>query len=529
MLNKRLICFFIIIATYYTGIFAFNNAVDVNIMECRNFVTAREILENHSWLIPTMNGRLRITKPPLPTWLTAISMKIAGTDDNIAFNRIPAGFMAVVLIGFFLLFVRSIANNRRVSLIASLILSTSYIFMCLARQCSWDIFCHSFMMGSISFLTMGLMKENPSIWYFVLSGIMGGLSFMSKGPVAFYSMLLPFLLSFIVSFGFSAFRGKRRKIFVAILVCIIMSSLWPLYLYLNIPYESIKIAHQEVYAWSHRHTRPLWYYAMFPAVSGIWLFLLLPLLIPGFAKKRVTEIVPYRFLIMWIIFTVLLLSFIPEKKDRYLFPVIIPVSILIASYIEYIFLHIEKLSKVDKKIFILQIIMIILCAISIPGVFIYSLISFHEFSLLMLFMVMTSLVFTFYLIKSIKKNDFYKGFLYSLVILVLAINTVTPVVRKIVPLSDFMSFRVVRTDPLLNKFDFYSIDNPNIKIVWISGKKITHISSINDLPEKRSALVSRYPVDFTRIKRKPIKTIKIGGKKKKREWYLYLFEPERRS
>jgi 4-amino-4-deoxy-L-arabinose transferase-like glycosyltransferase len=42
-------------------------AFEVDLMEARNFVTAREMVNDHHWLVPTMNGELRITKPPLPT------------------------------------------------------------------------------------------------------------------------------------------------------------------------------------------------------------------------------------------------------------------------------------------------------------------------------------------------------------------------------------------------------------------------------------------------------------------------------
>ena len=41
------------------------SAFEVNLMEARNFVTAREVVFDGAWLIPTMNGEVRIAKPPL--------------------------------------------------------------------------------------------------------------------------------------------------------------------------------------------------------------------------------------------------------------------------------------------------------------------------------------------------------------------------------------------------------------------------------------------------------------------------------
>lgn len=54
--------------------FIFNlDVLDVTIMEARNFITAREMTLDGNWLLTTMNGEPRYQKPPLPTWLAAIS------------------------------------------------------------------------------------------------------------------------------------------------------------------------------------------------------------------------------------------------------------------------------------------------------------------------------------------------------------------------------------------------------------------------------------------------------------------------
>ena len=56
------------------GIFFFHlDAFHINIMEARNFITAREMVNDGNWLLTTINGLPRYEKPPLPTWLTAFS------------------------------------------------------------------------------------------------------------------------------------------------------------------------------------------------------------------------------------------------------------------------------------------------------------------------------------------------------------------------------------------------------------------------------------------------------------------------
>ena len=53
------------------------------LMEARNFITAREMVESGNYLVTTLNGNLRFEKPPLPTYLTAFIMKITGIVQGI--------------------------------------------------------------------------------------------------------------------------------------------------------------------------------------------------------------------------------------------------------------------------------------------------------------------------------------------------------------------------------------------------------------------------------------------------------------
>lgn len=50
-----------------------NEVITPDIMESRNIITAREMVYDGHWMVPTMNGDLRLEKPPLPTWLTAVA------------------------------------------------------------------------------------------------------------------------------------------------------------------------------------------------------------------------------------------------------------------------------------------------------------------------------------------------------------------------------------------------------------------------------------------------------------------------
>lgn len=70
-------------------------------MEAGNLVTAREILQNDNWLIPTMNGEIRLAKPPLPTWFAALTSLSVGGTDKLSLLRVPGAVSAMLLVFFY--------------------------------------------------------------------------------------------------------------------------------------------------------------------------------------------------------------------------------------------------------------------------------------------------------------------------------------------------------------------------------------------------------------------------------------------
>ncbi|MBQ0739189.1 glycosyltransferase family 39 protein, partial [Aquimarina celericrescens] len=77
------------------------DAIYVNIMEARNFITAREMINLNNWLLTTLNDVPRYQKPPLPTWLTALFGNLANFKSLILL-RLPAALCSLLLIfGFY--------------------------------------------------------------------------------------------------------------------------------------------------------------------------------------------------------------------------------------------------------------------------------------------------------------------------------------------------------------------------------------------------------------------------------------------
>ena len=81
-MNQKITHLLILLIVCYFSFFIHNQVIYADIMESRNLVTAREIVTEGNWLVPTMNGVLRLEKPPLPTWVAAC-LEICSPDNHL--------------------------------------------------------------------------------------------------------------------------------------------------------------------------------------------------------------------------------------------------------------------------------------------------------------------------------------------------------------------------------------------------------------------------------------------------------------
>ncbi len=308
-------------------------ASDVSLMEARNLVTAREMAAQNNWLIPTMNGEIRLAKPPMPTWFVAAISRLAGSSDDLSILRLPSALAACLLV--FSIYGLSLAmdgNSHRAFLCAAMLV-TSALLIHMGRTASWDIFCHAFMAAALWALWTGL-HQGTGKRAFVLAGACLGLSFMSKGPVSFYALLLPFFLAYLFVFGSSTIRSQWRGLCLALFICLLLSCWWPIYILVYHADLARLVMHEETQAWGNHHVEPWWYYWNFLAYTGGWLVWAFAALLRPYAVERAGSRQTHAFLLLWLAAALVLLSLIPEKKERYLLPAMIPV-VLVAGDLAY--------------------------------------------------------------------------------------------------------------------------------------------------------------------------------------------------
>ncbi|MDD4418870.1 MAG: glycosyltransferase family 39 protein [Bacteroides graminisolvens] len=352
-----LVCFF--------SFFVHNDFIPADLMESRNLATAQEMVALENYLAPTMNGELRLEKPPLPTWIAACVNHIK--PHSLSAQRYAAGVAATLMVIFLYLVVRQLSKNSTVSLVCALILATCYNVIMMGRTATWDIYCHSFMLGAIFFFIKALSHEGPQWRFFVFTGLFMGLSFLSKGPVSFFALLIPFIIAYLVTWH-PSFKGKMKPIIAMILVCLMVSFWWPVYIYIFHRDWGVHIANKESSSWLNHNVRPWYYYWQFPAEAGIWALFWVTSLVWPYWRKRFSQIhlhKIYLFSILWTVVSLILLSLIPEKKTRYLLPLLIPGAINVGLCLYY-YLSGRLILSREKRLFRINMSLILLVILALP-------------------------------------------------------------------------------------------------------------------------------------------------------------------
>jgi 4-amino-4-deoxy-L-arabinose transferase-like glycosyltransferase len=168
--------------------------------EARVLETAREMIGRpwHEWLIPHLNGEMRLEKPPMAYWLSAIGYEIGGVNE-IA-GRVP---IALFGWGTVLLTYATAAwlFGRRAGYLSSAALFGGMMFARHARLAETDILATFFVTGAIASIMRAHVSADLSMFargnWFRLSGIALGCAVMAKGlPAVFIGLFLIALAAF---------------------------------------------------------------------------------------------------------------------------------------------------------------------------------------------------------------------------------------------------------------------------------------------------------------------------------------------
>lgn len=467
----------------------------VNIMEARNFLSARDMLRENNWLLTTMNALPRYEKPPLPTWLTAISGAIFGLK-NVAALRLPSALASLLLVLVSYNFILKLTKLRTQAFITSLILATSFYIVFSGRQGTWDIYTHSFMMVAIYALYSYLLSEKFNLKYALLAGIFIGFSALSKGPVSMYGLLLPFLISYGVVYKFKLKKNLAIGLVVVLVLAIGISMSWYIYIIINDAETLLEIANKETNAWSHKNIRPFYYYWSFFTQSGLWTIPAFISLLYPYLKYRVSNLKAYQFTLLWTVFSVVLLSVIPEKKSRYLLPVLIPLAFNCSFYIQYLFKNF-KTSKSRYEVLPVYINYTIIGCVGllfpVLGIVIIDDLSGYWFWFLLASLSLVGV--SIFLLRALYKREIKTVFYLSIVFILCITTFGLPLATALSVNTNMRLPETVQPGIEQTQLPVYVFNNEMVEILWSYGENIPvvyHEGMINLPTETKFIIISPF-------------------------------------
>ncbi|HQM87266.1 MAG TPA: glycosyltransferase family 39 protein, partial [Methylotenera sp.] len=166
----------------------------ISLNEGRRALAINEMFESGNWLLPTLNGELYLTKPPLLYWISLSISSVVGTVNEWTL-RLPSAFAALVTLW---MTYRYTLNRFGAwpALFSVQILMANLGFAMLARRVEIEMLLTALCVGAV-LSALKFIEEPTKRGWIYLSYFLLALAVLTKGPVALLFVTLPLIVSAI--------------------------------------------------------------------------------------------------------------------------------------------------------------------------------------------------------------------------------------------------------------------------------------------------------------------------------------------
>lgn len=296
--------------------------------------------------------------------------------------------------------------------------------------------------------------------------------------------------------------GSQWKKLLLVAGCgVIISVSWYLVVMIMHPEAMAAMFSQETAAWAGRHIRVWWYYLpQVPAMLGLWAIPAVLVCIPIFASSRLQDSIPYKQLLLWTLGIVVVLSIIPEKKVRYLLPVIIPLSMLVGGYLDYCLKRGFSFSG-SRRIFQLYLVLGVVITLAAIGIIWGSgeirsssfVNNSYELFIVVCYVLLATILCTTYVCR---KPTLLLGCVLGLVAFVLM--TTPPHIKTLLPKRGILPIQDVRSIVGKTVDTVHTFTSLKLQTQWILGKPSTRIvpDDLRSFSSGEYVVVAAYPTAF---------------------------------
>ncbi len=357
--EKRYQYFFLLLLIVLPAVFLGNGKHELLLPdEPREAEIGREMWVSGDFIVPTINGKIFLEKPPLFYWTVAAVFGIAGKSSAFLSRLSPALFGLGILL--FTYAVAAKMFGRKIGFASALITFTSKELINKIHKCMIDPSLAFFVIGAIYFFVSGCLYGKKKLLNFSLMYVMMSLAFLSKG---FIGVVIPLSVIFAFLIFEKKISGiKELRIWLGILIFLVITAPWFILLwreggakYYHIFFIDNHWDRFFYAALGHKQGFFFYFLEIFDVLfpwSILLPFMLYDILIKrksyGFEKRK--EILLTR---IFAFLPLILLSFSSTKRSLYLLPVVPAYAILAACWLEKEFLKMSPTSvlKFAGKIF----------------------------------------------------------------------------------------------------------------------------------------------------------------------------------
>ena len=311
--------------------------------EPRYAQVAREMLQRHDYVTPTLNGIAWLEKPALYYWRAMFAFETFGIHDWAA--RLPSATFALGMITVIFFHMRRFRPGAQLD--AALITASCAAVIGFARGASTDMqLAAPFTVAMLGWYAW--YETGKKFWLLDLYVFLG-VATLAKGPVA------PFLAGVIVLI-FCALRHDIRSAFRTFWIpgILIYSAIvlpWFILVQMRNPqFLRVFILEHNLGRFAsnlYQHRQPFWYYVPVLLLSLVpWTFFAVPALIEASRSclkdwrlpmdstdRKLIDSYP-EFLVIWTFLPILFFSISQSKLPGYILPSIAPCTILTADFIQ---------------------------------------------------------------------------------------------------------------------------------------------------------------------------------------------------
>jgi 4-amino-4-deoxy-L-arabinose transferase-like glycosyltransferase len=305
-------------------------------------------IQVNPWLIPVLDGQIRLQKPPLPYWCDAVLFRLMGRSA-LAARLVPAllGFLAT----FLLYDLAKLLMGRRMAWFAALAWLSSYFIPEEYRKTMADPYLAFFTLGCVwawirasDGATERRRQEEPILRPFVASSLCRfvalfyfflALGLLAKGP--------PLIAHLVIAIGAFHLCYRRRlpgrwwSHAAGIVLTLLIALPWTAYVVAHIPHVIEVWRYQSVGELTDntRNARAWWFY--FPQLIllampwlSLWILGIVRPFMGSSAARQRRKLRPF-FPLIWYAATVLFFSLAHMKKNAYLLPAMPAQALLMAQ------------------------------------------------------------------------------------------------------------------------------------------------------------------------------------------------------